>query len=97
MADIKIRSIPVHVGDVFGGYTLLVVVGMTKTHATVRNRDTGRRTSVMKRRLQLEYPRASERIALAARKALARLDAQTKQREAVTHSRRKTHVRRWPG
>lgn len=78
MADIKIRSIPVRVGDVFGNYTLLVVVDVDATHATLRAERGGRATRIMVRRLQLEYPRASERKALAARKALARLDASAK-------------------
>lgn len=70
---IKIRHIIVCIGDVFGRYPL-VVVGHEGRSAVLRSAATGRTTKIRKERLQLEYPRASERAAAAAHRDLQRLD-----------------------
>ena len=81
-AAIKVRRISVKVGDVFGvgGYALLVEE-LAGSRATVRNADTGRRTKVQVLRLQVEYPRASEKGAASAIRQFRRIDERLARRQ----------------
>lgn len=76
---IKIRRLPVAIGDVFApGANLnyaVVVTGHDGRRAVVRNASTGRVTKIQKERLQREYARLGENDAAACYRALARLDA----------------------
>lgn len=78
--EIKVRRIPVKIGDVFGFSVsnMLVVAAVGALRADVRYVESGRQSKIQIRRLQEEYPRASEREAAAAHRALRRLERSTR-------------------